>query len=232
MVGATIPILEVILAPGETVVATSGELSWISESIQLRTGLQLKSQGIGGLVKRALGGGSVLLTEYRAEGEPGLVAFSAKLPGQIHALEIELGSGYLVHNHGFMCGTEGVEIGVGLQRSLGAGIFAHEGFVLQKVTGEGTAWVEMSGEVVSYELEPGRRLRVHPGHVAAFEETIEMSIVTVPGISNRLFRKEGLYLVSLVGPGRLWLQSLAIPTLAHALLPYVAAPAQRQRVPA
>ena len=114
-----------------------------------------------------------------------------------------------------------MEITVGFQQSLGAGIFGGDGFVLQKVTGAGEAWIELDGEVISYDLGPGETLRVHPGHVGMFDATVNFGITRIPGIKNLLFGGDGIFLAALTGPGRVWLQSLPLANLAHALSPYL-----------
>jgi len=120
-----------------------------------------------------------------------------------------------------MCATPGVQFGIGFQQSLGAGVFGGEGFMLQKVSGQGTAFVELYGEVVSYDLQAGETLRCHPGYCGMFEESVKMSVTTVPGLANKLFGGDGLFLLSLTGPGKIWLQSLTLPNLAHAISPYL-----------
>jgi uncharacterized protein (AIM24 family) len=130
----------------------------------------------------------------------------------------------MVHRHGFMCGTKGVEFSIGFQKSIGAGIFGGTGFTLQKVAGHGQAWVETHGELVNYNLAAGQTLRVHPGHVAMFQESVKMEITTVPGIKNMLFGGDGLFLVQLTGPGHVWLQSMSFANLAKAVIEYLPKP--------
>ncbi|MBC5823746.1 MAG: TIGR00266 family protein [Candidatus Eremiobacteraeota bacterium] len=222
IVGTTLPVLEMTLQPGDSIIAEPGELSWMMGNIQLRTSTQgAGAKNLFGVLKRAIAGGGLFLTEYSAQGGSGLVAFAAKLPGQILAVDVQRGRGYMIHRHGFVCATPGVEVTVGFQRSLGAGIFGGDGFVLQRLGGTANAFIELSGEVVVYDLLPGQELRVHPGHVGMFEESINFDITMVPGIANALFGNQGLFLARLVGPGRVWLQSLTLPNLAHALRPYV-----------
>ena len=147
--GTTMPVLDVLLDPNESVYSESGELSWMTGSIQMQTHTQMGGGGgIFGVLKRVAGGGSIFMTEYRAIQYPGEVSFAAKMPG--HIVPVELGNGpeYMVHRHGFLCATPQVTIGVGFQQSLGAGIFGGDGFLLQKVGGVGTAWLELSGELV------------------------------------------------------------------------------------
>ncbi len=223
ILGTTLPVLEMQLQPGESVIAVSGELSWMSASIDLQTTTGSGGGGLGGLFKRVAGGGSLFMTKYTAQGAPGLLAFATKMPGHILPVEIGQGADYLVHRHGFMCGTEGIDVSAAFQQSLGAGIFGGDGFVLQKVSGSGQAWIELSGEVVPYTLAAGETLRVHPGHVGMFDSTISFEITRIKGIRNMLFGGDGIFLAALTGPGRIWLQSLPISNLAHALMPYLPA---------
>jgi uncharacterized protein (TIGR00266 family) len=221
--GTVLPVLEVSMNPGDTLVAEAGELSWMTESIQLHTTSQTAgSKGMFGAIKRAVGGGGFFMTEYTAEGGPGTVSFATKLPGQILPIKVAPNAGFLVHRHGFLSATEGVEVTMAFQKKLGAGVFGGEGFVLQKLSGTADAWVELDGEIVTYDLQPGQTLRVHPGHVGMFQESVQFDITTVPGIKNKLFGGDGLFLVKLSGPGRVWLQTLPLSNLAHALQPYLA----------
>ena len=223
ILGTTLPVLELQLQPGESVVSVSGELSWMSQSIDMHTSAGLGGGGGGlmGIFKRVAGGGSLFMTEYTAQGSPGLLAFATRVPGHILPIEVSPTQVFMIHRHGFLCGTRGVEVTVGFQQSLGAGIFGGDGFLLQKVVGQGQAWVELDGEVVPYDLGPGETLRVHPGHVGMFEAGVNFSITRIPGIRNMLFGGDGIFLAALTGPGRIWLQSLPLANLAHALSPYL-----------
>jgi uncharacterized protein (TIGR00266 family) len=220
--GTTMPVLEVELDPNESVFSESGELSWMSSSIQLMTHTQMGGGGgLFGVLKRVAGGGSIFMTEYRAMQAPGQVAFATKLPGHIVPIELGQGPDYMVHRHGFLCATPQVTIGVGFQQSLGAGVFGGDGFLLQRVGGQGTAWLELSGELIVKDLAPGEMLRVHPGHVGAFQTTVGFQITMVPGVKNMIFGGDGLFLAVLQGPGRIWLQTLPIARLAHQIGEYL-----------
>ena len=127
----------------------------------------------------------------------------------------------MVYRHGFLCATSQIQIGVGFQQSLGAGVFGGDGFLLQKISGQGTAWLELSGEVILKELRPGETLRVHPGHVGAFEANVSFQITRIPGIKNMIFGGDGIFLAALTGPGKVWLQTLPISKLAHQLMEYM-----------
>jgi uncharacterized protein (TIGR00266 family) len=216
------PVLDVLLEPNESVYSESGELSWMTGSIQMTTHTQMGGGGgIFGVLKRVVGGGSIFMTEYRAYQYPGEVSFATKVPGHIVPIELGQGPEYMVHRHGFLCATTQVTIGVGFQQSLGAGIFGGDGFLLQKIGGVGTAWLELSGEMIVKNLAPGETLRVHPGHVGAFQSSVSFQITTVPGIRNMIFGGDGLFLAVLTGPGQVWLQTLPISRLAHQIGEYL-----------
>jgi len=161
------------------------------------------------------------MTEYRAWGGVGEVAFATRVPGHILPVEVQPGYEYYIHRHGFLCATEQIQLSVGFQQSLGAGIFGGDGFLLQKVGGIGTAWLELSGEVVVKDLAPGETLRVHPGHVGAFQGSVSFQITVVRGLKNMIFGGDGIFLAALTGPGRVWLQTLPISRLAHQLQQYM-----------
>ncbi|TMD77581.1 MAG: AIM24 family protein [Chloroflexi bacterium] len=131
------------------------------------------------------------------------------------------GYGYMVHRHGFMCGTPGIQFSIGFQQRLRAGIFGGTGFRMQRLVGQGHAWVELHGEVVMYDLQPGNTLRVHPGHVGMYQESVQFNITTIPGIKNAFFGGDGIFLAALTGPGRVWLQSMTMQHLAHAIQEYL-----------
>ena len=229
--GTTMPVLEFLLESEESIISEAGELSWMGSSIQMTTHTQFAGGGgLFGVLKRVAGGGSIFMTEYRALGTGGELAFATKLPGHIVAVEVSSSHEYMIHRHGFLCGMPQIQIGVGFQQSLGAGIFGGEGFLLQRLSGQGTAWLELSGELVVRDLRPGETLRVHPGHVGAFEGSVSFQITTVPGNKNMIFGGDGIFLAALTGPGRIWLQTLPIAKLAHAIQRYLPQERSRERV--
>ena len=231
--GTILPVLDVQLDPNESVFSESGELSWMTASIQMTTHTQMGGGGgLFGVLKRVAGGGSLFMTEYRAFGAPGTVSFATKVPGHIVPVEVNPGNEFMVHRHGFLCATTQVTIGVGFQQSLGAGIFGGSGFMLQRVGGVGTAWLELSGELVQKTLAPGETLLVHPGHVGAFQASMGFNITTVPGIKNLIFGGDGIFLAVLSGPGTVWLQTLPISRLAHQIAEYLPRTENRQVGPA
>lgn len=222
ILGTTMPVLEVELEPNESIFSESGELSWMTGSVQMTTHTQMGGGGgIFGALKRMAGGGSLFMTEYRSWQAAGVVAFATRVPGHIVPVELNGTNDYMVHRHGFLCATPQVTLSVGFQQSLGAGIFGGDGFLLQRVGGYGTAWLELSGELVRRDLQAGEVLRVHPGHVGAFHSSVGFQITMVPGIKNMIFGGDGIFLAELVGPGSVWLQTLPISRLAHTIGAYL-----------
>jgi uncharacterized protein (TIGR00266 family) len=222
ILGTTMPVLEVELEPNESVFSESGELSWMTSNIQMTTHTQMGGGGgLFGVIKRVAGGGSLFMTEYRAVQAAGSVSFATKVPGHIVPVQLGQGTDYMVHRHGFLCATPQVTISVGFQQSLGAGIFGGSGFMLQRIGGQGTAWLELSGELIQKNLGPGETLLVHPGHVGAFQASMGFQITMVPGIKNMIFGGDGIFLAVLQGPGTAWLQTLPISRLAHQISEYL-----------
>jgi uncharacterized protein (TIGR00266 family) len=223
IVGTTMPVLEVNLQPGESVVAEGGELSWMTSSIELHTaaGGKAGAKGVFGAVKRAVAGGTLFMTEYTATATPGMVAFATKVPGQIKPIELDGSQQYMVHRGGYLCGVPGVVLEIGFQQKLSAGFFGGEGFILQRVSGTGAAWIELDGEVIEYDLPPGEVLKVHPGHVGLFDASVSFEIERVKGIKNMLFGADALFLAKLTGPGRVYLQTLPLANLAAAIAQYL-----------
>jgi len=229
--GTTLPVLEISLNPGEAVISTHGELSWMSPNITLsQTTGSGGFGGGGGLfagVKRALSGGSFFQTQYQCQNGAGMVAFATKAPGEILPIELVPGGPMMVHRHGFLCGTPGITATAAPQQGLRAGMWGGEGFVLQRLEGQGQAWIELSGEVTKYTLDPGQTLLVHPGHIGLFQGSVSFQITRIQGVRNMMFGDDGFHLVALTGPGEIWLQSMPLPLLAHAIAPYLPQPQQR-----
>jgi uncharacterized protein (TIGR00266 family) len=221
--GGTTPILEITLSPGDEVIAESGELAWMHGPVQLATSMGAGQQKSGflGAAKRAIGGGTFFMTSYTVETGTGKVVFAAKAPGEIKPIQVGGGQEYVVHRHGFVCSEPGVELNMHMQQKIGAGLFGGAGFILQRLSGQGQAFVEMTGDVVEIDLTVGDELRVHPGHVALFDASINLELTTVPGIKNKIFGGDGLFLARLTGQGRVWLQSISMAALAAAIQPYL-----------
>ncbi len=218
--GTTMPVLEVSLAQGEQVVSTHGELAWMTQSIQMSQTMNTGGgRGLMQGLKRMAGGGGLFLTRYQG---PGSITFAAKVPGHIVPVDVSNAMPVFVHRHGWLCGTDGIIPSVGLQQNFRGGMFGGDGFVLEKLEGQGRAWVELSGELTSYDLPAGQTLLVHPGHVGMFQGSVQFTITRIRGIANMAFGGDGFHLVALTGPGRVWLQSMPLMVMAHALAPYLA----------
>jgi uncharacterized protein (TIGR00266 family) len=220
--GTTLPVLEVGLEQGDLIIAEPGEFAWMTENVQLKTTtMTAGAKGLFGVLGRAMSGGGLFMTEYMVQSGNGLIAFAAKVPGQIMQVDVQPGHGYMIHRHGFLCATEGLSLTMGFQKSLGAGIFGGNGFILQKLEGTCSAWVELGGEIVTYDLAAGESIQAHPGHIGMFQDTVTFDMRFMRGIKNALFGGDGLFIAHLTGPGKVWLQTLTLPNLAHAIQPYV-----------
>lgn len=217
------PVLEVSLASGETLVTEGGQVGWYSQGMALETSTRFGSGGGGGLfnsLKRAVGGGGLFLTEYTAPPTGGFIALAARMPGVIQELTIDAQDEFMVQTGGFVAGTRDVEVSVGLQKKLGVGIFGGAGVIFQKLSGQGTAWVALSGEVVEYDLQPGQSLLIHPAHLALYLGSMELNFASVKGVKNKFFG-DSLVMAEVHGPGHVWLQSMTMAKLAEALEPYL-----------
>jgi uncharacterized protein (TIGR00266 family) len=221
--GTTMPVLEVHLTPGESVVAEAGQLGWFDDGIELETTtVAAGADGMWDAAKRTFGGGSFFMTRYQSVTQPGMVAFPARLPGKIVQVPLGPGRSYLIQRHGFLAGLEGCELSTAFHPGhVGSAALGGFGMFLQKLEGNGHAWLELSGELSEYDLADGQSVRVHPAHVGLVESSVQYELTTVPGIKNKLFGGDGLFLLRLTGPGKVWLQSLSLPLLADALEPYL-----------
>lgn len=210
LTGSTMQALTVRLGPGETVFTESGAMAWMTQSIDMESTFK---GGLLGSLGRMFTGESLALTTFTAQGAPGEVAFAPHVPGKVVPLRMEPGTSLIVQKHSFLCAQEGVEVALHFKRNLWGGLFGGEGFILQRVSGTGLAFFEIDGEVVEKDLAPGETLRVDTGHVAMFQESVRFDVTAVRGIKNWIFGGEGLFLTTLTGPGRVWLQTLPFSNL-------------------
>jgi uncharacterized protein (AIM24 family) len=191
LAGSVAPVLSISLEPGESIVAAAGEFAWMTDSIQMTA--------------------AESLSKFTARGRAGTIAFAGKQPGGILKLDISPAAEYLVHRHGFLAGTEGVQLQPGFRQSVPSGLYA-DGFVLQRVTGTGQAWIELAGEIVRLELAAGESLRAHPWHVGLLAASVDFQLTRVPELANRYFDPDAHHFAVMSGPGPVWLQST--PALA------------------
>ena len=166
-------------------------------------------------------GEALFQNRYTAMGGNGMIAFASSFPGDIRAFEIRPGRDLIVQKSGFLAAEESVDISIHFQKKLGAGFFGGEGFIMQRLSGQGTAFVEFDGHVVEYELMPGQSIIVDTGYLAAMDATCSMDIQTVSGVKNALFGGEGFFNTVITGPGHIYLQSMPVYAVAGAIRPYI-----------
>jgi uncharacterized protein (AIM24 family) len=199
-------------------------MAWMSGNVVMNTNAGSGSGlggMLGGMLKRAVSGESLFIVDYTVQGGRGLVAFASEFPGKIIPLHLGAGQSMIMQRDAFMCAEKTVSLEMHFRRNLGAGIFGGEGFVMQRVTGPGVAFAELDGEIVEYTLEAGQVLKVDTGHVAMLEPTVQFDIEMVRGFRNILFGGEGLFLATLRGPGRVWLQTMPAMNLAKKIGNYL-----------
>lgn len=216
--GTNLQTLDIYLQQGESLFTESGGMAWMTGDIEMETNTR------GGLMKglaRSFAGESLFLTTYTCRGQGALITFTPEAPGTIMPIELQAGESRICQKDAFMVAESSVQLEVHFRKKLGAGIFGGEGFILQKLTGPGTAWAEIAGELRSYTLKPGQTMRIDPGHIAMYEPTVDYDISRIKGARNILFGGEGLFLATLTGPGKVWLQSLPLSNLASAILRYM-----------
>jgi uncharacterized protein (TIGR00266 family) len=221
IIGTTMQALVMELDPGETVYSESGGMSWMSANIEMKT--SGRGGGIGGVFKRAVSGEALFLVEYTSLQGKGIVAFASDFPGKIVPVALAQGQTMICQKTAFLCAEKTVELDIVFRKRLGAGLFGGEGFILQKLTGPGVAFVALDGEIVEMTLAPNQVLKVDTGHVAMYEPSVAFDIEMVKGITNMLFGGEGLFLATLRGPGRIWLQTMPTSSLARAIMPHMPA---------
>ena len=216
--GTVMQTVQITLNQGESVYTEAGGMSWMTANIEMQSGMK---GGLMGGLTRMLSGESLFMTDYTCTSGTGYVTFTTETPGKIIPMQLEAGQSIVCQRDAFMVAQAGVELEMTFTKKLGAGLFGGEGFFLQKITGPGLACMELSGEIVEYNLEAGQALKVDPGHVALLDPTVDFDISMVPGIRNIFLAGEGLFLAQITGPGRVWLQSMPLSSLAMRLIPYL-----------
>lgn len=219
--GTTMPVLEITLEKGESVFTESGGMAWMDDGIDMQTS---GKGGLGKMLGRALAGESLFMTTYTATREEQQIAFVPEMPGKVIPIELKAGQSLIAQRDAFMVAQEGVDMQMHFRRKLGAGLFGGEGFVMQKLTGPGTVFIEVGGEVVKRELTRGEVLKVDPGHIAMMDTEIDFDIEMVKGLGNIFMGGEGLFLSKLTGPGRVWLQTMPTSNLAMAIYKFLPKP--------
>ena len=215
--GDTLPVVICELDAGEKIITEGGGMAWMSPNMKMET----TGGGIGKMFGRALSGDTLFQNIYTAERTNGMISIASSFPGSIKAFEITPGNEIILQKSAFLASEAGVELSMYFRKKLGSGLFGGEGFILQKLSGNGIAFAEFDGHVIEYELQPGQQIVIDTGHLAAMSVTCQMDIQTIPGIKNMFLGSEGLFNTVVTGPGHVWLQTMPISNMAGALIPYL-----------
>ena len=215
--GTPLPVVVCELTAGESMITERGSMSWMSPNMKMET---TSNGGFGKALGRMFAGEAIFQNRYTAQGGSGMIAFASSFPGSILAFDIRPDQGIIVQKSGFLAAEAGVNLSVHFQKKLGAGFFGGEGFIMQRLSGSGTAFVEIDGHAMEYELAAGQSMVVDTGYLAAMSETCSMEIVSVPGLKNMLFGGEGIFNTLVKGPGKIILQTMPISGVAAILRPF------------
>ena len=216
--GEPLPVVVCKLEEGEKMITERGSMSWMSPNMKMETS---GGGSIGKAFGRLISGEAIFQNIYTAQGGPGLIAFASSFPGSIRTIEISPGNDFIVQKTGFLASESGVELSVFFRKKLGSGFFGGEGFIMQRLSGNGLAFIEIDGSAVEYELEAGQQIVVDTGYLAAMSSTCSMDIQTVPGMKNMLFGVEGVFNTVVTGPGRVILQTMPVSGVAKAIQPFI-----------
>ena len=216
LAGGAFPVVICSLQDGEQMITEKGSMVWMTPSIQMET----SGGGLGKMFSRAFSGESIFQNIYTSKGQ-GTIAFGSSFPGRIMPLEIGPGREMILQKNAFLASESGVDLSIHFSKKLGAGFFGGEGFIMQRLSGHGMAFAEIDGELVEYELAPGQQLIVDTGNVAGFEPSVSMDIRQVPGLKNMFFGGDSVFNTVLTGPGKIWLQTMPISSVAMAIRPFI-----------
>ena len=215
--GDKLPGLTLQLDAGESIYTQSGGMSWMTNDFQMDTNVR------GGLMKglgRMLTGESLFMATYTAQTNGAEITLTSAMPGEIRALQLDGQKQYIAQKSSFLCAQQGVVLSTFVNK-LKTGLFGGEGFLMQRLSGDGMVFLELDGSIVEIELKPGERLKVDTGNIAFFESDVKYDVETVKGFTNIFFGGEGLFLSILEGPGKVWLQSLNTASFAARLMGFM-----------
>ena len=218
IIGGSFPAVNVVLNEGETVITQSGAMAWCDEDVEMSTNAE------GGLLRsigRMFSGASLMFVRHTAQRDGSKITFSASFPGTIKEFRVDADHEYFAQKSAFLVADEGVEVDATVNKNFWAGLLGGEGFILQKFTGDGLMLAEIDGSLVEVDLAEGEQIKVETGHVALFESTCAYDVESVSGFKNIFFGGQGLFLTTLTGPGKVWLQTLTAQDMASKLLPYL-----------
>ena len=215
--GTPLPVVICTLENGESMITERGSMSWMSPNMHMET---TSNGGLGKAFGRMFSGEALFQNRYTALGTEGTIAFASSFPGSILALEITPENPIIVQKRAFLAASEGVELSVHFQRRFAAGLFGGEGFIMQKLSGRGIAFIEIDGHAVDYELAPGQQIIVDTGYLAKMDYSCQMDITSVKGLKNKIFGGEGFFNTVITGPGKVTLQTMPIHSVASSLAPF------------
>ena len=216
--GTPFPVVICRLEANETVCCQRGGMSWMSPNMQMSTNA---GGGIGKMFSRAVSGESMFQNKYTAVGGVGEIAFASSVPGHILPVEISASRTIVAQKSAYLASSPDVDLSIFFQKKLGAGFFGGEGFIMQKLSGSGIAFLEIDGSIVEYDLAQNESILVDTGYLAAMDATCSVDIETVKGIGNALFGGEGFFNTRVSGPGHVWLQTMPIASIAGSIRPYI-----------
>lgn len=215
IIGGQLPVVSCTLNQGESMITESGGMAWMDDAFQMESSTR------GGALKgiaRAFSGESIFMTTYTATKENANIAFGSSFPGCILPLKIAQGQTLIAQKSAFLASEEGVELAVHFRKKLSTGFFGGEGFILQKISGEGMVFLEIDGAIEEKILAPGEMIKVDQGYIAAFEESVQFNIETIKGLKNKFFSGEGMFIGTLTGPGKVWLQTMPFSVMADRII--------------
>lgn len=216
--GEPLPVAICHLENGERMITERGSMSWMSPNMRMETST---NGGFGKALGRLFSGDSVFQNIYTAMGGNGMIAFASSFPGSIRPLEIAPGREMIVQKSAFLASEGTVDLSVHFQKRFGSGLFGGEGFIMQRLSGNGIAFIEIDGYAIEYDLAPGQSLVVDTGYLAAMEPTVQMDIQSVPGVKNMLFGGEGVFNTVVTGPGKVIVQTAPVNSVAQSLRPFL-----------
>ena len=211
--GDNMPVVICALDAGESVVCEAGAMSWMTPNMEMET----RAGSAGGFFGRMLSGESGFQNHYTAKGGSGLIAFTSSFPGNILAVEITPEEPVIIQKRAFLACTSGVKMEVFFQKKIGTALFGGEGFIMQKLSGSGTVFLELDGSIINYQLKPGEKMLISTGHLAMIEESVSMDIQQIKGVKNVLFGGESLFNTVVTGPGKVTVQTMPMSNLVAAV---------------
>ena len=216
--GGNFPVVICYLENGEQMITEKGSMVWMSPNMQMET----KGGGLGKMISKSFSGEAMFQNIYTAQGA-GMITFGSSFPGSIRPVMIAPGQEMIFQKGAFLASQPGVQLSIHFNKKASTGFFGGEGFIMQRLSGNGLAFVEIDGEMIEYELAPGQQLVVDTGNLVGFTPDVQMTVQTVKGLKNKLFGGEGFFNTVVTGPGKVWLQTMTIAGVASAVRPYIPA---------